>query len=95
MPDSETKAFHISVRGRVQGVGFRYSAARAARSLGVRGWVRNMPDSTVELFCEGEPSAVDRFISWLAQGPPGSAVRRVEKRPAAVQGTYRSFSIEY
>jgi len=65
------------VQGRVQGVGFRYFAVRAARELGVSGWVRNLPDGTVETMAEGESAAVERYIERLRQGPVASRVDRV------------------
>jgi acylphosphatase len=73
------------VRGRVQGVGFRASAAHEARRLGVDGWVRNLPDGSVELEARGTPAAVDALVSWLGQGPRGARVTGVDAHelPAA------------
>ena len=65
------------VVGRVQGVGFRYYAARAARELGVCGWVRNLPDGSVETLAEGDAAAVERYLDRLRQGPTASRVDRV------------------
>lgn len=71
------------VLGRVQGVGFRYFAVRAARELGVAGWVRNLPDGSVETLVEGEEAAVELYLERLKQGPSASRVERVavEDRP--------------
>jgi len=71
------------VQGRVQGVGFRYFAVRAARELGIAGWVRNLPDGSVETLAEGEPAAVDRYLERLRRGPVASRVEGVliEERP--------------
>jgi acylphosphatase len=66
------------VRGRVQGVGFRASTAHEARRLGLSGWVRNLPDGTVEVAARGEAAAVDALIGWLAQGPRGARVTGVD-----------------
>jgi acylphosphatase len=71
------------VSGRVQGVGFRFFAERAARSAGVRGWVRNLSDGRVETVVEGEESAVARYLDEIRRGPFGGSVRdcQVEDRP--------------
>ncbi len=68
----------LVLEGRVQGVGFRYYAARQAQALGVGGFVRNLPDGRVEAEAEGVASAVETFLQRLSRGPMGSAVRRVE-----------------
>jgi acylphosphatase len=62
------------VQGRVQGVGFRYYAARAARELGVSGWVRNLPDGSVETLVEGDAAAVEGYLERLRRGPSASRV---------------------
>jgi len=72
------------VRGRVQGVGFRASAAHEARRLGVGGWVRNLPDGSVELEAHGAPAAVDALVGWLAQGPRGARVTGVDTHEVPV-----------
>ena len=74
------------VRGRVQGVGYRFFAERAARDAGVRGWVRNLPDGTVETLAEGEDQAVHRYFERLRKGPLGSRVDVVDVTDAAEQG---------
>lgn len=66
------------VTGRVQGVGFRFFARRAAREAGIRGWVRNRPDGTVETLAEGEEDAVARYLERLREGPHGSRVTAVD-----------------
>jgi acylphosphatase len=62
------------VRGRVQGVGFRYSARMKAEKLGVAGFARNTPDGDVELEVEGVPGAVEDFLAWSRRGPIGARV---------------------
>lgn len=82
-------ARHFFVTGRVQGVGFRWSAKATADRLGVRGWVRNRPDGSVEGWAEGETAAVESLVAWLEQGPGGARVASVtsaEAVPAAVEG---------
>jgi acylphosphatase len=71
---------HVVVHGRVQGVGFRMSVASRARARGVAGWVRNLPDGTVEAVFEGEVGAVDAVVAWCRDGPRGAAVARVDVR---------------
>lgn len=71
------RSVSVQVLGRVQGVGFRYSALNAARSLDLRGWVRNDTDGSVSARIEGHDSDVDQFLSWLKKGPPFSSVHNV------------------
>ena len=67
------------VRGRVQGVGFRWFVWRQAERLGLRGWARNLPDGTVEVVAEGSAASLARFAEALAQGPSAAQVDGVEK----------------
>ncbi|KQR46357.1 acylphosphatase [Frigoribacterium sp. CFBP 8754] len=66
------------VRGLVQGVGFRFSTEGEADRLGVAGFVRNLPDGTVETEAEGTPEAVGQLLEWLTEGPQGSRVDGVD-----------------
>jgi acylphosphatase len=68
----------VLVSGRVQGVWFRDSCRRAARSAGVAGWVRNCSDGRVEAVFEGDPDAVLTMVNWARIGPPGAAVVDVD-----------------
>lgn len=74
------------VHGRVQGVGFRAFAQRSAREAGVRGWVRNLPDGSVETACEGEPAAVERYLDLLRKGPLIGRVSKVDEEELPPQG---------
>jgi len=65
------------VRGRVQGVGFRYFTQAAAVRAGVGGWVRNNPDGTVEIAAAGEPDALQQLEDEIRRGPPGARVDQV------------------
>ena len=74
-----TKRFVVS--GRVQGVGFRYFVVRKAEALGLAGWVRNLPDGSVEVLASGEGGPVDALEGRLWQGPPHAHVAGVEAAP--------------
>jgi acylphosphatase len=67
----------VVVHGRVQGVFFREATRRRAESAGVRGWVRNVPDGSVEAVFEGEAEAVGRLVGFCERGPRGAHVVRV------------------
>jgi acylphosphatase len=71
-------ARRIVIRGRVQGVGFRFALVDAARESGVVGWVRNRFDGTVEALVQGESRAMERVIEWCRRGPPGARVSVVD-----------------
>jgi acylphosphatase len=75
--DDATIRRRLVVHGMVQGVGFRWSCAHEAQSLGVHGWVRNRDDGTVEIVAEGDPAAVQRLVEWARHGPRHSRVERV------------------
>jgi acylphosphatase len=81
----------VIVRGRVQGVGFRYDAAARARSLGVGGWVRNRSDGTVEAVFEGPSDRVESLLDWCRRGPAGARVDAVEaeREPPAGETGFR------
>lgn len=76
---------HLVVRGRVQGVGFRWFARQTAQSLGLAGWVRNREDGTVEAEAQGTRAALDEFVRRLRAGNPAAAVDSIETRPADVR----------
>ncbi len=75
----------VIIRGRVQGVGFRFATQRKAHELGVDGWVCNRPDGSVEATFEGPAEQVAAMLAWARQGPPASRVDRVD-RVDAVDG---------
>jgi acylphosphatase len=81
------------VRGRVQGVGFRYFALRAARRSGVVGIVRNLPDASVEAIAEGSEDAVAAFRRQLERGPDVGHVASVDEIEMAVTGRYTAFNV--
>ena len=72
---------HALVRGRVQGVGFRWFVRERARELGVSGWVRNRSDGSVEVEAEGDVASLDELRRTLAKGPDGAHVSGVDELP--------------
>ena len=70
----------LLVDGRVQGVGYRYSACAEARCLGLSGWVRNRSDGRVELEAEGPELEVEQMVAWCWRGPAFAQVSQVEVR---------------
>jgi len=85
-------AVHIRIKGLVHGVSFRSSMAQLASDLGVRGWVRNLPDGTVEAFLEGDERKVKRIIDWAKFGPPRARVDKLEVELATPRN-HRDFRI--
>jgi acylphosphatase len=86
---------HCIVHGLVQGVAFRASTLHQARRLGLRGWVRNCSDGTVEILAEGEPASVQRLVDWCQHGPPGARVTQVEVHWEEPVGDLTPFEIRY
>jgi acylphosphatase len=76
----------VLVSGEVQGVFFRDTCLRVAGEHGVTGWVRNLPDGTVEAAFEGNAQAVERLVSWARQGPPRARVTAVTVRDEPAEG---------
>jgi len=69
---------HVYISGKVQGVGYRLSTQSEAVKLGIKGWVRNVPNGSVEAIFEGGPTAIEQMIQWCHQGPPAAVVRDVQ-----------------
>ena len=79
-------AKHYVVHGLVQGVGYRFFALNSAETIGVAGWVRNLPDGTVEAFAEGAPERLEAFAAQLRRGPRYSVVERLDEEDAEPAG---------
>lgn len=73
---------YVAVRGRVQGVGFRWFVRERARALGLAGWVRNTPDGAVEVLAVGNDDALQKLRNQLLSGPSGARVSAVEDQKA-------------
>ena len=84
-----------SIKGRVQGVSFRYYTLREARRLGLNGWVRNERDGSVRAVAEGDPRYLGEFIGFLRLGPPGAKVRSVNVEWLDGVEEYDSFEIRW
>lgn len=85
----------LIIEGRVQGVWFRDSTRRQANMLNVGGWVKNRPDSSVEVLAEGPEKAVKKLVSWCYSGPSGARVDRVRETEEPWQGEFETFDIVY
>jgi acylphosphatase len=85
----------IIVSGRVQGVNFRRYTQLTAEQLGVRGWVRNLPDGEVEACFEGDADAVDSLVEWCRSGPPSSRVDSLDIQEQTFTGEFPDFQIRY
>jgi acylphosphatase len=85
----------LLAKGRVQGVGFRFSAIDEARQLGLTGWVRNTRDGHVELVAEGDPPRLRSFVAWCHAGPPGALVRDVEQKWLPPTGEFDGFRMHF
>jgi acylphosphatase len=88
-------AFSAVIKGRVQGVGFRWTAAAEAERLGLKGWVRNTVDGNVEVWAEGAKENADAFLAWLRHGPPRARVSEVRTDWTTPTGCFRHFSVDY
>jgi acylphosphatase len=89
---SEARA-RVRVRGRVQGVFFRTTARDRARMLGLRGWVSNQPDGSVEAVFEGDRERVQSMVEWMRRGPSGAAVEDVAVTREEPVGESGGFSV--
>lgn len=85
----------VIVHGRVQGVWFRQSTKDEAERLGVAGWVRNLPDRTVEAVFEGERSKVEEIVGWCHRGPAGAAITKVDIAWEPHANEFAFFDIRY
>ncbi len=90
-----TKRAHVYVHGRVQGVFFRATTREKAIALGVKGWVRNCLDGSVEAVFEGDQAAVEQTVNWCKKGPAGAFVNQIDVRWEKCSGEFDEFSIIY
>lgn len=86
---------HVVVQGLVQGVWFRASTRDEAVRIGVGGWVRNLPDGSVEALFEGEAKKVEAIVGWCHRGPSGARVSRVDITWEPYKNEFASFDVRY
>lgn len=93
---AQMASLSATVRGRVQGVFFRYFVYDIARELGLKGYVSNLPSGdAVDVEAEGDKAQLDKLVDQLKTGPPGAWVRKVETNWAGYSGKFRDFRIRY
>lgn len=92
MQRQTTHAVHLWVTGRVQGVSYRYYTTLEAERLGIRGWVRNLPDGRVEAWLEGDSTQIQAMVQWCRQGSPAAAVKAVQTQTETPQN-YQQFEV--
>lgn len=90
---AEYETVDVRVKGRVQGVGFRATALRHAHLYGVKGWVSNAADGSVELLLQGSPDVIDQMVSWLHIGPEHALVEFVDIQRSYTDKRYDFFEI--
>jgi len=90
---NEPHQLHAIIQGRVQGVSFRYYTTLLADELGVCGWVRNLPDGTVEVVAEGIRGQLDQLAEFLHRGPSGARVESVDMNWQRATGQFINFII--
>jgi acylphosphatase len=90
-----SERLHAVIHGDVQGVGFRYFVMREARSLGLRGWVRNRDDGSVELVAEGEKADLERLLEAARRGPSQARVSDVRANWSAAGGDLKPFDLTF
>ena len=86
---------HIILHGRVQNVSFRYNTKIKAIINGLKGWVKNNSDGTVEIIADGDKEKIKRFISWCNKGPFMASVEDMEVQWLNYKDEFKTFSVRY
>jgi acylphosphatase len=92
-PVDQRARVYLRIKGRVQGVGFRFSAVDEAHRLGVTGWVRNTYEGDVEVAAEGSRDRLQQLVTWCHAGPGGALVTGVEEQWLSYAGEFDAFRI--
>ncbi len=93
VPHPDHLHYSIHIRGRVQGVWFRSSAAKKARELNLKGFIRHNHYDSLQIEVEGQKEDLEAFIDWCKEGPPLAKVEDLTVEPGALQG-YKGFVIQ-
>lgn len=89
------QTIHVLVEGRVQGVCFRDYTCQKALSLKLKGWVRNLPNGSVEIVMSGTDEGLSLMLEWLSQGSPRSRVDNIKTRDASSRELFTTFDVRY
>jgi len=92
---NEAQELHAVVRGRVQGVGFRYFVIQKALGLGLRGYARNADDGSVEVLAQGPRPALENLLALLRRGPSAADVREIEVNWGEPSSHFSSFHVRF
>lgn len=86
---------HLIFYGKVHGVGFRKFVKTKAQQLGVKGYVKNLPDGTVEVVAKADSKTLEKFIDEIKEGPERAIVEKIDKKEINSEVDYDEFKIEY
>ena len=86
---------HITIHGKVQGVGYRFYATRVARRLGLKGWIQNNRDGTVEAMVEGEKASIDEWVEEIREGPRYAEVTKIDAEVKDFSGRLNDFDVKF
>ena len=89
------KRAYIIVHGIVQGVFFRHNTKKTALSLGLKGYVKNIPGGSVEVVAEGPEDKIKELIEFCKKGPEGAEVSRVDVKSGEASGEFDCFEVSY
>jgi acylphosphatase len=84
---------HLIIKGYVQGVGYRATTSRKASQLKIKGWIKNLPNGSVEAIIEGDEEAVNELIKWCFRGPTKACVRDIQVKKMTATGEFPYFFV--
>lgn len=85
----------LRIHGKVQGVGYRFFATRVARRMGLKGWISNLRDGSVEAVVEGEKKTIDEWIEELREGPRYAEVTHIDQETKEYTGKLPDFDVKF